>query len=102
MPRRATSTGNEAWRMDFVSYSLANGRHLKCPTVADDFSHECADITVDYGISGEYAIRLLDRETIAIRRRDYNVVRPPARFAGQHRRHVGGAAHQTPAASEIT
>jgi putative transposase len=33
--------------MDFVSDSLANGRRLKCLTVADDFSHECVDITVD-------------------------------------------------------
>jgi putative transposase len=37
--------------MDFVSDSLANGRRLKCLTVADDFSHECVDIAVDYGIS---------------------------------------------------
>lgn len=26
--------------MDFVSGSLANGRRLKCLTVADDFSHD--------------------------------------------------------------
>jgi transposase InsO family protein len=51
---------NEVWSMDFVSDSLANGRRLKCLTVADDFSHECVDIAVDYGISGEYVTRLLD------------------------------------------
>ena len=28
--------------------------------MADDFSHECVDIAVDYGISGEYVTRLLD------------------------------------------
>jgi putative transposase len=50
--------------MDFVSDSLANGRRLKCLTVADDFSHECVDITVDYGISGEYVTRLLDRAAV--------------------------------------
>jgi putative transposase len=38
--------------MDFVSDSLANGRRLKCLTVADDFSHEAVHIAVDYGISG--------------------------------------------------
>jgi putative transposase len=43
---------NEVWSMDFVSDSLANGRRIKCLTVADDFSHECVDIAVDYGISG--------------------------------------------------
>ena len=52
---------NQVWSMDFVSDSLANGRRLKCLTVADDFSHECVDLAVDYGISGEYVTRLLDR-----------------------------------------
>ena len=28
--------------------------------MSDDFSHECVDIAVDYGISGEYVTRLLD------------------------------------------
>jgi putative transposase len=37
--------------MDFVSDSLANGRRLKCLTVADDYSHECVDIAVD--VSGQ-------------------------------------------------
>ena len=47
--------------MDFVSDSLSNGRRIKCLTVADDFSHECVDIAVDYGISGQYVTRLLDQ-----------------------------------------
>ena len=46
--------------MDFVSDSLANGRRIKCLTVADDFSHECVQIGIDFGISGEYVTRLLD------------------------------------------
>lgn len=50
--------------MDFVSDSLANGRRIKCLTVADDFSHECLDIAVDYGISGEYVTRILDRVAV--------------------------------------
>ncbi|WP_162911139.1 hypothetical protein [Azohydromonas sediminis] len=45
--------------MDCRSDSRANGRRLKCLTVADHFSHQCADITVHYGISGEYVTRLL-------------------------------------------
>jgi putative transposase len=35
--------------------------HVRRNTQADDFSHECVDIAVDYGISGEYVTRLLDR-----------------------------------------
>ena len=30
-------------------------------TVTDDFSHECVDIAVDHGISGEYLVRVLDQ-----------------------------------------
>lgn len=52
---------NEVWSMDFVSDSLANGRRIKCLTVADDFSHESVVIAVDYGISGLYVTRLLDK-----------------------------------------
>ena len=55
------TTVNEVWSMDFVSDSLANGRRLKCLTVADDCSHECVDIAVDFGIGGTYVTRLLDQ-----------------------------------------
>ena len=30
-------------------------------TVAADFGHECVDIAVDYGMSGQYVTRLLDQ-----------------------------------------
>jgi putative transposase len=50
--------------MEFISDSLSNGRRIKCRTVADDFSHECVDIAVDYGISGQYITRLLDQAAI--------------------------------------
>jgi putative transposase len=39
-PLNIATKVNEVWSMDFVSDSLANGRRLKCLTVADDFSHE--------------------------------------------------------------
>jgi len=61
VPLTVATHVNEVWSMDFVSDSLANGRRIKCLTVADDFSHECVDISVDYGISGQYVSRLLDR-----------------------------------------
>jgi len=64
VPLTVTVRVNEVWSMDFVSDSLANGRRIKCLTVADDFSHECVDIAVDYGISGQYVTRLLDRTAI--------------------------------------
>jgi putative transposase len=52
VPLQLAHNVNEAWSMDFVSDSLANGRRIKFLTVADDFSHECVDITADWGISG--------------------------------------------------
>jgi putative transposase len=42
VPLQLARTVNEVWSMDFVSDSLANGRRLKCLTVADDFSHAAA------------------------------------------------------------
>lgn len=59
-PLMRASGLNAVWSMDFVSDALANGRRLKCLTVADDFSHESIDIAVDHGISGAYVIRVLD------------------------------------------
>jgi putative transposase len=64
VPLQAASMVDEAWSMDFVSDSLVNGRRLKCLTVADDCSHECIDIAVDFGISGQYVTRLLDQAAI--------------------------------------
>lgn len=60
-PLSAATALNTVWSMDFVSDALANGRRLKCLTIADDFSHECIDIVVDHGISGTYVTRMLDQ-----------------------------------------
>lgn len=49
VPLQLAQGVNQVWSMDFVSDSLANGRRIKCLTVADDFSHECVDIAVDWG-----------------------------------------------------
>ena len=55
------STGpNEIWSIDFVMDALANGRRIKCLTIVDDFTRECLDIAVDYGISGGYVARVLE------------------------------------------
>ena len=64
VPLQLAQSINEVWSMDFVSDSLANGRRIKCLTVADDFSHESVEIAVDYGISGQYVTRILDRAAV--------------------------------------
>jgi putative transposase len=50
--------------MDFVSDRLSNSRRIKCLTVIDDLSHECIDIAVDFGLSGQNATKLLDQVAI--------------------------------------
>ena len=64
VPLQLATRVNQVWSMDFASDSLSNGRRLKYLTVADDFSHECVDIAVDYGISGQYVTRLLDQAAL--------------------------------------
>lgn len=41
--------------------ALTNGRRIKCLTVVDDFTRECLDIAVDYGISGKRFMHVLER-----------------------------------------
>jgi putative transposase len=64
VPLQLAQAINEVWSMDFVSDSLANGRRIKCLTVADDVSHECIDIATDFGISGQSVTRILDQAAI--------------------------------------
>lgn len=65
VPLVAAMAVNQTWSLDFMSDAIARpgavSRRIKCLTVADDFSHECVDITVDFGIGGAYVTRLLDR-----------------------------------------
>jgi putative transposase len=64
MDRRALhvpTRPNEVWSIDFVMDALANGRRIKCLTIVDDFTRECLDIAVDYGISGGYVTHVLDQ-----------------------------------------
>ena len=51
---------NQTWSLDFVSDSLSTGRRLKFLTVADDFTHECVQMAVDFGMGASYVTRLLD------------------------------------------
>jgi putative transposase len=65
IPLVAAKAVNQTWSMDFVSDAIARpgvpARRIKCLTVTDDFSRECVDIAVDFGIGGGYVTRLLDQ-----------------------------------------
>ena len=48
----------------FTSYGLrklSECRRIKCLTVVDDFTRECLEIAIDFGISGEAVAILLTR-----------------------------------------
>ena len=60
-PLSASRHVNDTWSADFVMDALANGRRIKCLTVVDDFSRECVDIALDYGMGGQYVARVLDQ-----------------------------------------
>jgi putative transposase len=59
-PLQASRHVNDTWSADFVMDALASSRRIKCLTVVDDFSRECVDIAIDYGMGGHYVARLLD------------------------------------------
>ena len=64
VPLVQAETVNQTWSMDFVSDSLCTGRRLKFLTVADDFSHECVQMAVDFGMGAGYVTRLLDEAAV--------------------------------------
>jgi putative transposase len=61
LPLLQPTAVNQVWSLDFVMDALANGRRIKCLTIVDDFSRECVDIATDYGIGGQYVVRLLEQ-----------------------------------------
>lgn len=52
-PLAAARTVNAVWSMGFVSDSLCTARRITCLAVADDFSQECVQMAVDFGIGGQ-------------------------------------------------
>jgi putative transposase len=70
-PRRRIATGRprplppteigHVWTYDFVFDSCANGQHLKCLTVVDEFSRECLAIDVAGSIRSGRVIEVLSQ-----------------------------------------
>lgn len=54
VPLVQAETVNQIWSLDFVSDSLCAGRRLKFVTVVDDFTHECVQMAVDFGMGASY------------------------------------------------
>lgn len=64
-PMPAPKRANERWSMDFVRDTLGDGRVFRCFTLVDDCTRECPVIEVDFSLSGERDVRVLDRVTAA-------------------------------------
>jgi putative transposase len=61
VPMPAAQRPYQTWSIDFVHDRLASGRTFKCLVVVDEYSRTCLALEVDFGISGERVIRVLDR-----------------------------------------
>jgi len=61
VPRPAPRGPNERWSMDFVHYTLGDGRALRCFTVVDDFTRACPLIAVDVALPAARVIAELER-----------------------------------------
>jgi putative transposase len=60
-PLPKPQVANDSWSMDFMSDGLADGRRLRCLTIVDDCTRECAAIEVDTSITGSRVKAVLER-----------------------------------------
>lgn len=60
VPLAVPSQVNERWSVDFMADQLANGRRFRIVSVIDDHSRECVGQVVDFSISGQRLVELLD------------------------------------------
>jgi len=61
-PRPSTAmAANQVWAYDFVFDACANGQHLKCLTVIDEFTRECLAIDVAGSIRSGRVIEVLSK-----------------------------------------
>jgi putative transposase len=51
----------EAWAMDFMQDTLANGRRFRTLNILDTVSRECLAIEVDISLPGERVVRILEQ-----------------------------------------
>jgi len=59
MPR--PTRANERWSMDFVRDTLGDGRVFRAFTLVDDYTRESPVIEVDYSLTGERIVQVLER-----------------------------------------
>ena len=60
VPLPLPSGANARWSIDFVSDALGDGRKVRALTIVDDYTRECPAIEVDFSLSGERVVRVLE------------------------------------------
>ena len=60
VPLALPGSPNERWSMDFMTDSLATGRHFRTLNIVDDYTRECVRIEVDTSLGGERVARVLE------------------------------------------
>jgi putative transposase len=58
--RPLVSNIDQTWSMDFVSDGLFNGHRIRALTIVDNFSRECLAIYVDYSISADKVVGVME------------------------------------------
>jgi len=61
VPLPLPAGANARWSIDFVSDALGDGRKIRALTIVDDYTRECPAIEVDFSLSGERVVRVLER-----------------------------------------
>lgn len=60
IPRVVPTQANERWSMDFVRDTLGDGGVFRALTLVDDCTRECPAIEVDFSLSAERVVRVLE------------------------------------------
>jgi putative transposase len=60
-PLQVSETMNECWSVDFMSDALWDGRRFRTFNVVDDFNREALAIEVDFSLTAERVVRVLER-----------------------------------------
>ena len=52
---------NQRWALDFMSDALSNGRRFRTANLKDECTRECPSIEVDFSLTGERVVSMLER-----------------------------------------
>jgi len=60
-PLTVVAAANQCWSMDFMSDALYSGRRFRSLNIVDDFNREALAIDIDFSLTAERVVRILER-----------------------------------------